>query len=125
VDDNTSFQLKFPDGLVMQGSSSFTSAKASFLQVHGEKGWAALNPAYAYNEERRLFGSIEGKRFERKFKPIDEFCLELDHFSACIRQGREPGPGGVTGMRDVAVIEAIYDAAKQGRPRGNKAARKS
>ena len=115
VDENMSFQLKFPGGLYLQGSSSFTAAKASFLQVHGEKGWAALNPAYAYNEDRRFFGKIGGEWFEKKYKPIDEFCLELDHFSECIRRNREPEPDGVTGMRDVAVMEAIYEAAKHNR----------
>jgi predicted dehydrogenase len=116
VDDNMSFQLKFPGGLYLQGSSSFSVAKASFLQVHGEKGWAALNPAYAYNEDRRFFGKIAGEWFEKKFKPMDEFCLELDHFSECIRENREPLPDGITAMRDVAVIEAIYEAAKLNRP---------
>jgi predicted dehydrogenase len=116
VEDNMSFQLKFPGGIYVQGSSSFTAAKASFLQVHGEKGWAALDPAYAYNEERRFFGKIAGVWFEKKFKPIDEFRLELDHFSECIRQNRQPEPDGITGMRDVAVMEAIYEAVKQNRP---------
>ena len=114
VDDNMSFQLKFPGGLYVQGSSSFTAAKASFLQVHGEKGWAALDPAYAYNEDRRFFGKIAGEWFEKKFKPVDEFSLEMDHFSECIRENREPLPDGASGMRDVAVIEAIYRAAKLG-----------
>jgi len=63
VDENMSFQIKFPGGLYMQGSSSFAAAKASFLQIHGEKGWAALNPAYAYNEDRRFFGKIAGEWF--------------------------------------------------------------
>jgi predicted dehydrogenase len=116
VDDNMSFQLKFPESLYLQGSSSFTAAKASFLQAHGEKGWAALDPAYAYNEERRFFGKIAGMWFEKRFKPIDEFRLELDHLSECIRRNREPEPDGVTGMRDVAVMEAIYEAARQNRP---------
>ena len=115
VDENMSFQIKFPGGLYMQGSSSFAAAKASFLQVHGEKGWAALNPAYAYNEDRRFFGKIAGEWFEKKFKQIDEFCLELDHFSECIRRNRKPEPDGIDGMRDVAVIEAIYESAKHNR----------
>ena len=115
VEDNISFQLKFPGGLFLQASSSFTAAKASFLQIHGEKGWAALDPAFAYNEERRLFGKIAGKWFERKFKIVDEFSLELDHFASCIRSGRDPLPDGNAGLRDVTVIEAIYEAEKQGR----------
>jgi predicted dehydrogenase len=115
VDDNMSFELKFPGGLYMQGSSSYTAAKASFLQIHGEKGWAALNPAYAYNEERRFFGKIGGKWFEKSYKPVDEFRAELDHLSESIRESREPEPDGITGMRDVAAIQAIYEAANQHR----------
>ena len=115
VEDNISFQLKFPGGLFVQASSSFSAAKASFLQIHGDKGWAALDPAYAYNEERRFFGKVAGKWFEKNFKIVDEFSLELDHFAACIRADREPLPDGNAGLRDIMVIEAIYEAAKQGR----------
>jgi predicted dehydrogenase len=111
VDDSISFQLKFPGGLYLQGSSSFSAAKASFLQIHGEKGWAALNPAYAYNEERRYFGKIAGEWFEKKFEITDEFAPQLDHLAECIREDRAPQPDGVAGLRDVAAIEAIYEAA--------------
>jgi predicted dehydrogenase len=116
VDESISFQLKFPGGLYVQASSSFAAAKASFLQVHGEKGWAALDPAFPYNQEMRLFGEIGGRWFSTVYEPSEEFHLELDHFAACIRTGREPEPDGIAGMRDVAVMEAIYEAAKAGRP---------
>jgi predicted dehydrogenase len=115
VEESISFQLKFPGGLYVQASSSFAAAKASFIQIHGEKGWAALNPAYPYNEPRCLFGQIGEKWFDRTFKPVEEFHLELDHLAACIRAHREPEPDGVTGMRDVAVMEAIYSAAASAR----------
>jgi len=116
VDENIAFQLKFPEGLVVQGSSSFTAARASFIQIHGEKGWAALNPAFPYSEPRRLFGKIGGRWFERRFRVIDEFSSELDYFADCIRNNREPQPNGIAGLRDVAVVQSIYQAAKTGRP---------
>jgi len=115
VEESISFQLKFPDGLYVQASSSFGAAKASFLQIHAEKGWVALDPAYAYNEERRLFGQIGKKWFGKVYQPVEEFHLELDHLAECVRKNREPEPDGVTGLRDVAVMEAIYEAAKTGR----------
>ena len=114
VDESIAFQLKFPDGLFVQASSSFAAAKASFIQIHGDKGWAAVDPFYAYNEERRLFGQVGGRWFGKVYKPIEEFHLELDHLAACIRANREPEPDGATGMRDVVVMEAIYEAAKLG-----------
>jgi predicted dehydrogenase len=116
VDESIAFQLKFPDGLFVQASSSFAAAKASFLQIHGEKGWAAADPAFAYNEEKRLFGQIGEKWFGKVYPPSEEFHLELDHLADCISRNREPEPDGVTGLRDVVVMEAIYQAAKSGRP---------
>jgi len=89
---------------------------ASSVEVHGEKGWATLSPAFAFEEERRLKGKIAGKWFEEEFEAIDEFALELDAFAGCIREKRKPEPDGVQGMRDIVILDAIYRAAKSGRP---------
>lgn len=114
AEENIAFQLRFPDGLLLQASASFGAAKASFLKVLGEKGWATLDPAFAYDEERRLVGKIEGRWFEMRFRIIDEFALELDAFAAGIRQGRDPEPNGREGLRDVLVMQAIHQAAREG-----------
>jgi predicted dehydrogenase len=116
VEENIAFRLTFPEGLVLQATSSYGAAQASFLHVHGEKGWAALDPAYAYDEERRLFGKIGGRWFEKKFKVMDEFALELDAFSDCIRCKRDPAPDGHEGLGDVVVMQAIYRSARENRP---------
>jgi predicted dehydrogenase len=85
------------------------------LQVNGEKGWACLSPAFQYDLERRLSGEIGGHWFERKFKVIDELAREIDALADSVRRRREPEPNGVEGMRDVAVMEAIYQSAREGR----------
>jgi predicted dehydrogenase len=115
VEESIAFRLNYPDGIVAQATASFGARLSSFLEVHGEKGWAALNPAYAFDQERCLFGRIGERWFEKEFKIMDELSLELDGFADCIRRKREPEPNGVQGMRDVAVMEAIYQAAHQGR----------
>jgi glucose-fructose oxidoreductase len=63
-----------------------------------------------------MSGKIDGKWFGEEFSAIDEFALELDAFSTCIRQNRRPEPDGVQGMRDIVIIDSIYRAAKLGRP---------
>jgi predicted dehydrogenase len=115
VEDSIAFRLTHPNGLVCQGTSSYSSMAASFLQVHGDQGWAALNPAFAFEEERRLFGKIRGRWFEQKFKVIDEFALELNAFTESIHKGRDPEPDGMEGLRDMATIEAIYRSAQENR----------
>lgn len=116
VEETMSFQLKFPDSLYMQATSSFGAMMGSFLQIHGEKGWAALDPAYAFGEIRRMFGQIGGKWFEKKFPAIGEFDLELDHMADCIRRKREPFADGAAGMRDVEIMQAIYQAERLKQP---------
>ncbi len=115
VEESIAFRLTFPRGLVMQATASFGAAQASFLNIYGEKGWAALDPAFAFDEERRLFGKVGGRWFEQRFKVLDEVALELDAFAQCIRRQREPEPNGTVGLRDVAVMQAIYRAAREGR----------
>jgi len=115
VEDSIAFRLTHPGGLVCQGTSSYSARAASFVQVHGEQGWAALNPAFAFEEERRLFGKIQGKWFEQTFKVIDEFALELDAFTTWIRQGHDPGPDGMEGLRDMSTVEAIYRSMQERR----------
>ena len=115
VEDSIAFRLTHPGGLVCQGTSSYSAMAASFVQVHGDKGWAALNPAFAFEEERRLFGKIQGRWFEQKFKVIDEFVLELDAFADSIRRRRDPEPDGLEGLRDIATVEAIYRSARENR----------
>jgi predicted dehydrogenase len=116
VEEGIAFRLHFRSGRVLQGTTSWGAALASSVEVHGEKGWATLAPAFAFEEERRLTGKISGKWFEQAFEAIDEFALELDAFAGCVRENRKPEPDGVQGMRDIAIIDAIYRAAKSGRP---------
>lgn len=116
VEEGVAFRLDFPSGIVLQGTAAYSAAFSSFVHVHGDKGWAELAPAFAFEEERRLSGKIGGKWFEQTFKPIDEFVLELDAFADCIRDGRKPEPDGEQGLRDIIIIQTIYQAAKKGRP---------
>jgi predicted dehydrogenase len=116
VDENIAFRLNFPDGLIMQAIASWGGATESFFHLVGEKGWATLAPAYQYNEERRLYGRIGGRWVEKKYQIMNELALELDGLADCIRRNREPAPNGAEGLRDVAVMQAIYRSAREGRP---------
>ena len=113
VEEGVAFRLDFPSGIVLQGTAAYSAVFSSFVHIHGEKGWAALAPAFAFEEERRLSGKIAGKWFEKEFKPIDEFALELDYFADCIQANRKPEPDGEQGMRDIIIIQAIYEAVKK------------
>lgn len=113
VEESIGFQLKLPDNLFVQATASFGAAQANYVKVFGEKGWAMLDPAFAFDEERRLFGKIRGRWFEKRYEVMDEFALELDAFADSVRRGRNPEPDGHEGLRDQLAIEAIYQAARK------------
>jgi predicted dehydrogenase len=115
VEEGVAFRLDFKSGIVLQGTAAYSAAFSSFVHIHGDKGWAELGPAFAFEEERRISGKIGGKWFAKTYKPMDEFVLEIDEFAGCIQEGREPEPTGEQGLRDIIIIDAIYRAVKQRR----------
>jgi predicted dehydrogenase len=73
-------------------------------------------PAFPFDEERRLTGKSGGKWFEKKFKVVDEFALELDAFAAAIQTKKRVEPDGRQGHRDMIILEAIYESARKKEP---------
>lgn len=116
VEEGISFSMHFRSGLLVQGSSTYSSVLSSFLFVQGGNGWACLAPAFPFDEDRRLTGKIAGKWFERKFEMLDEFAPELDAFARAIRTGNPVEPDGRQGHRDLLILEAIYDSARKKEP---------
>jgi predicted dehydrogenase len=113
VEEGISFRLQFPNGTVVQGSSSYGAALSSLVFVQGTRGWASLTPAFPFDEERRLTGKIRKRWFERRFKIIDEFVLEVDAFALAIQNKGVVVPDGVQGHRDMIILNAIYESARE------------
>jgi predicted dehydrogenase len=55
-------------------------------------------------------GAIE----ERILPQRDHFALEMDHFASCIVNNTEPLTPGEEGLKDLRVMMAIYEAARNG-----------
>ena len=45
----------------------------------------------------------------------NQFANEMDHFSECIRDNKQPYTPGEEGLQDNVVIEAIYKSAVEGK----------
>jgi predicted dehydrogenase len=116
VEEGIAFRMRFPSGLIVEGSSTYGAVLSSFIYIQGTKGWVSLTPAFTFDEERRLTGKIEGRWIERKFKVIDEFSLELDAFAEAIQERRAVEPDGVEGHRDMLILDAIYESASKQEP---------
>jgi len=116
VEEGITFRLQFLSGLVVQGSSTYSSAMSSFVYVQGRKGWVCLSPVFPFEEERRLTGKVNGRWIERKFRMVDEFAPQIDAFADAIQRKRGPAPDGVQGHRDMLILQAIYESARKQEP---------
>lgn len=114
VEETINFQLRFPSGALAQCTSSYGYAGQNRIRVIGTKGWAELEPATSYTGLRlriRRGNVLE----ERDLGQRDHFMAEMDHFSECIINDKEPLTPGEEGWRDLKIMMAIYEAAKSGR----------
>lgn len=116
VEQGVCFRLNFPSGLIVQGSSTYNPAMSSFIFVQGTKGWISFSPAYTYEDERRVTGKLGNRLIDKRFKPLDEFALELDAFSNAILNKKPVEPDGEQGHRDMLILQAIYESARTNRP---------
>ena len=114
VEEGITFRMRFPSGLVAQGSSTYGSVLSSLIFIQGAKGWASLIPAFEFDQERRLTGKIGGRQLDRTFKVMDEFAPEIDAFALAIQNKRSVAADGVQGQRDLIILHAIYESAKKG-----------
>jgi predicted dehydrogenase len=57
-----------------------------------------------------------GNTIEEKDLPsVDHFAAEMDHMSDCVMQNKEPLTPGEEGLRDLTIIQAVYEAARTGK----------
>jgi predicted dehydrogenase len=112
VEQSMQWTMKFPSGIIASCGCSYGSSGPGFLRVTGDTGFLEFLPAFNYDGVR-VFGSANGKPIEvtSSEKHPYQFTLEADYFSDCIRNNKQPTPGGEEGLKDMLAIEAIYRAA--------------
>ena len=119
VEENVSFTLRFPSGVISQCTSGYGSFNAKSYAVHGETGTIKMDPAFTYEGlKQELVHAPNGKQLtEQPSNPHkQQFALEIDHMSECVRQNKTPYTPGEEGLQDQRIMEAIYQSAKENKP---------
>ena len=87
-------------------------------QLYGRKGFGQVFPTCL-----KLPNPAEGKveEIHSGFKfPRDNHCpqslydAQMAYFIDCVREGKTPVPGGLEGVINMKVIDAIYESSKTG-----------
>jgi len=119
VDENVSWTLRFPSGVLATGSSSYGTQMPGYFKVFGSKGWLEMGPAFNYDGLKLRANYSTGEKGAPPVvideanaeKDPKQFEREADHFTECILQNRTPKSPGEEGLRDMKYMQAIYKSA--------------
>ncbi len=114
VEEGVAWSMLFPSGAVANCTSSYLIEGVNRLQVQGSEGTVTLDPATKYYVRHLIL--TRGRTHERIVIPnTNQFAAMFDELAEAIREDREPKASGTEGLRDVRIMEAIYESAEQGR----------
>jgi glucose-fructose oxidoreductase len=115
VQEMASALLRFPDERLATFTASFGAADRSAFEVIGTKGVLNMDPAYEMVGDLKSEIIIGERVMKSTFLKRDQFAPELNYFSDCVLKNREPEPGGLEGLADVRVVNALLESQKSGR----------
>ncbi len=112
VEENVSWTMKFPSGIVASCNTTYGAPMDGFFRVHGSKGWLEVDQAFVY-EGLHLRAEFAGTQLDEPnpAKDPSHFQAEAEHFSHCLQNGSEPQSPGEEGLRDMGYITQIYKSA--------------
>jgi predicted dehydrogenase len=112
VEENVSWTMKFPSGIVASCNTTYGAPMDGLFRVHGSKGWLEVDQAFVY-EGLHLRANFGGTQLDEPNPARDpsHFQAEAEHFSHCIQNGIEPESPGEEGLRDLRYITQIYKSA--------------
>jgi predicted dehydrogenase len=112
VEENDSWTMKFPSGIVASCNTTYGANGANYFKVHGSKGTMQMDPAFSY-DGMHLTGQLDGQSIdepETEHDPAD-FTRQADYFAECVWSNREPKTDGEEGLRDTMLMSQIYQSA--------------
>jgi predicted dehydrogenase len=112
VDETITFQFGFPGGAVSSCLSTYNMNGLDKFYLNAEKGFAEMQPSTGY-------GPIKGRtnKGELDFPHVTHQTVQMEEMSAILLQGKKPivPVDGEEGLKDLIIIDAIYEAVKTGK----------
>jgi predicted dehydrogenase len=109
VEQSLTWQMEFPGGVIAECRTSYAE-ELNLLRAEAENGWFQLDPAYEY---KGLKGETSNGKFD--FPKTNQQALQMDDFASCVLNNKKSKVPGEMGLRDVKILQAIYEAARTGK----------
>lgn len=118
VDTQFTGLLEYPDGVTATLTSGFDTQNAQHYRVEGTDGWLEIPDAFNPQGSDRvtLEYATDGRQVEESFEPTDHYRLQVDHFAECVERGVAPRTDSAEAIRNMAVIDALYESVDRGEP---------
>ena len=109
VEQSMNWQMQFASGITAECKTSYAE-ELNLLRAEASSGWFQLRPAYEY---KGLKG--ETTTGPLKFPQVNQQALQMDDFANCVLTNKKSKVPGEMGLRDVKILQAIYEAARTGK----------
>ncbi len=111
VDETITFQLGFPSGAIASCLSTYSLNNLDKFFLDGTKGFAEMQPSTGYGPIKAWTnqGPVEAEH-------ITHQTTQMEEMAAIILDGKKPliPVDGEEGLRDMLIVDAIYEAVKTG-----------
>ena len=112
VEENTSWTMKFPSGILASCITTYGAGMNGFYRVYGSKGMIDVESAFGY-EGQYLKASFDDRTKLDEPNPAkdpSQFLRMGDYFSNCILKNETPKTAGEEGLRDMEWMSRIYES---------------
>ena len=111
VDETITFQMGFPSGAIASCLSTYALNYLDKFFLNGTKGFAEMQPSTGY-------GPIKAwtNKGEIELPHVTHQTIQMDEMAAIILDGKkaEIPVDGEEGLKDLVIIDAIYEAVRTG-----------
>ncbi len=113
VEGGIDWRVTMASGINVQGSSSYCySPYTSRQRYFGAEGSLTMEPATTYDNNRIVIeGGGQPRRDIAAASALTQFAAQIDGFSQAARTNTPHRTPGEMGLRDLKIIEALYESA--------------
>jgi predicted dehydrogenase len=120
VPETVSYLLRYPSGALASCDCSFGTGNSSRYRAVGTKGFIEMDPAFPYEGQKLRVSEQQGedkvRLTEPKFKAVNQFAEEFDHFSQSALTRQPFATPGEIGLADMRIVTALNESRRTGQP---------